>query len=109
MSRVLAILIVALTLAACDVVSNVTDIVKQAQAVEADLEKSTGLRPQVAFNWNNGQLRSVTVVFPRIHDTKSLPELADAVRSAVAKEFKQPPENIVLSFSLGKGDAKTKA
>jgi hypothetical protein len=109
MSKVLAILIVALTLASCDVVSNVTDIFKQAQAVETDLEKSTGLRPRVGADWKNGRLETVTVMFPRVHDGKPLPELADAVRTAVAKEFKQTPENIILSFSLGKGTPGTKA
>jgi hypothetical protein len=109
MSKVLAILIVALTLAACDVVSNVTDIFKQAQAVESDLEKSTGLRPRVGADWKNGRLESVTVMFPRIHDTMPAREVADAVRAAVAKEFKQTPENLILSFSLGKGAPGTKA
>jgi len=109
MSKVLAILIVALTLASCDVVNTVTDGFKQARAVETDLESSTGLRPQVGFNWNNGRLTSVTVMFPRVHNGKPLPELADAVRTAIAKEFKQTPENIVLSFSLGKGTPGTKA
>jgi hypothetical protein len=109
MPRVLAILMVALTLAGCDVVSKVTDIVKQAHAVEAELEKSTGLRPQVGINLTNGQLKLVTVEFPRIHDTKSLAEVADAVRSAIAREFKLTPENITLSFSLGKGSPGTKA
>src|SRR5262245_42974603 len=109
MSKVLAILIVALALAGCDAVNTVTDGFKQARAVESDLETSTGLRPQVGFNWNNGKLTSVTVMFPRVHNGKPLPELADAVRAAVGKEFKQTPENIILSFSLGKGSPGTKA
>jgi hypothetical protein len=29
-------------------------------------------------------------------------ELAEAVRAAVGKEFRQTPENIVLAFSLGR-------
>jgi len=44
----------------------------------------------------------VTVMFPRIDETKPLHELADAARASVAKEFKQTPNNIVLAFSLGK-------
>ena len=103
MSRILAILVIALSLAACDAVNTVTDGFKQAQAVEKDLEQSVGIKPQVGFNWNNGQLRSVTVMFPRMPDTMTLPEVAGAVRAAVGKEFKQTPDNIVLSFSLGKG------
>ena len=109
MSKVLAILIVALTLASCDAVNTVTEGFKEARAVETDLESSTGLKPQVGFSWNNGRLTTVTVMFPRIHDGKPLPALADAVRTAVAKEFKQAPENIILGFSLGKGSPGTKA
>jgi len=100
--RILAIVIFAVGLAACDAVSTMTDGAKQAQAVERDLEGSTGIRPQVGFRWHNARLVSVTVAFPRIHETKPLRELAEAVRTAVGKEFKQAPDNIVLAFSLGK-------
>jgi len=34
--------------------------------------------------------------------------VAGAVRAAVGKEFKQTPDNIVLSFSLGKGGGGVK-
>lgn len=102
MFRILAIAIVAVSLAACDSVGTVTEGFKQARAVETDLAESTGIRPQVGFNWRNGRLVSVTVAFPRIHETKTLRELAEAVRTAVGKEFKQPPDNIMLAFSLGK-------
>jgi hypothetical protein len=99
----------AVSLAACDGVSTVTVGVQQARAVENDLAESIGIRPQVGFNWRNGRLVSVTVAFPRIHETKSLRELADVVRRAVDKEFKQMPDNIVLAFSLGKAEPGTKA
>ena len=72
----------------------------RAKAVETDLEQETGLRPGVGFDWNNGRLTSVSVTFPRLVETKPVRELADTVRAAVAKEFKQTPENIVLAFSL---------
>jgi hypothetical protein len=42
----------------------------------------------------------VSVTFPRLIETEPVRELADTVRKAVAKEFKQTPENIVLAFSL---------
>jgi hypothetical protein len=102
MLRIAAILAFAIGLAACDVVSTVTEGFKEARAVESELEQSTGIRPQVGFNWNNGRLVSVTVSFPRIYDGKPLGELAEAVRSSVTTQFKQAPENIVLAFRLGK-------
>ena len=106
MSRVLAMLVIALGLAACDSVSTVTEGFKQARAVETELQQSTGLKPQVGFNWNNGRLVSVTVIYPRLHE-KPLPDLAEAVRSAVSHAFKQTPEAIVLGFTLEKAQGKT--
>ena len=109
MFRILAVAFLAIGLAACDSVSSVTDGFQQARSVENTLAESIGIRPQVGFNWSNGRLTSVTVTFPRIHETKSLRELAEAVRTAVGKEFKQTPDNIVLAFSLGKTEPGIKA
>jgi hypothetical protein len=49
-------------------------------------------------------LVSVTVFYPRIHDTKSLQELAASARTAIRHHFKETPENILLTFSAGKGE-----
>lgn len=97
------------SLAACGLISTLVDGLKYAKAVEADLKEVTGLKPQVGFNWNNGRLVLVTVTFPELYDAKPLRELAEATRSAVAKEFKQTPENIVLGFALGAGMPRTTA
>ena len=102
MCKIAAILVFAISLAACDAVNTVTEGFKHASAVESDLEESTGVRPQVGFNWNNGRLVSVTVTFPRIYEAKPLRELAERIRASVSKQFKQTPDNIVLAFSLGK-------
>jgi len=103
MFRAVVIAVLALALSACDVVSVVKDGMRQAGAVEGDLEQSTGVRPQVGFNWHNGRLTSVTVQFPKLYEAKPLGDLAGLVRAAVTKEFKQTPEAIVLSFTLDKG------
>jgi hypothetical protein len=109
MLRTLAILIFAVNLAACDAVTTVTEGYKQAQAVERTVEQSTGIKPRVGFNWNNGRLASVTVSFAGVDENKPLRELAEPVRAAVMKEFKQTPETIVLAFSLGRVQPGTKA
>jgi hypothetical protein len=109
MSRIAALLVVAVSLAGCDVFSTLIDGWKYAKAVEADLEASVGIRPAVGFKWTNGRLVFVTVTFPRLYDKKPLPELAATVRSAVASHFKQIPNDIVLGFSLGKSGAATTA
>ncbi len=107
MFRIAARLIIAASLAAglaaCDAVSSLTDGLSYARAVESDLEGTMGMKPQVGFRWSNGRLAEVSVTFPRLYYAQPMREAAEMVRAAVAKEFKQAPENIVLSFSLGKG------
>ena len=109
MIRIFAIGLLAALLAACDATSTVTEGFKQARSVESDLETATGVKPNVGFNWQNGKLTSVTVIFPAIPETKPLRELADEVRATVGKEFKQEANNVVLAFSLGKLVPSTKA
>ena len=66
MLRIAPALVIALTLAACDAVNTVTEGSVHARAVESDLEKATGVKPRVGFNWNNGRLTSVTVQYAGI-------------------------------------------
>src|SRR6516165_1705786 len=87
MIRIAAVLLVAFGLAACDAMNTMTEGFNHAKAVETDLEGSTGVRPNVGFSWNNGRLTSVTVTYPRLNETKPLPELAATIREVVTKEF----------------------
>jgi hypothetical protein len=103
MFRAVVIVFLAFALSACDAVATLKDGLQQSQAVEGDLEQSTGVKPRVGFNWRNGRLTSVTVLFPKLYETKPLGDLAGLVRAAVTKEFKQTPDAIVLSFALDKG------
>ncbi len=107
--RIFALGMFAISLTACDVTSTLTEGSKQARAVESALETSTGVKPNVGFNWQNGKLTSVTIIFPAIPETKPLRELADEVRATVGKEFKDGANNVVLAFSLGKLVPSTKA
>jgi hypothetical protein len=109
MFRIAALLAFAASLAACDMFSTLTNGISYARAVENDLEAATGSKPQVGFNWRNGRLVTVTVTFPRLYDAKPLRDVAETVRAAVGKEFKQTPEDIVLAFSFGKSGAGTVA
>jgi hypothetical protein len=102
MLRIAAALIVALALAGCDAVNTMTEGFSHAKAVEKDLEGATGVKPNVGFNWKNGSLVQVTVQFPRLIESKSLPDLAAAARESIGREFKQTPENIVLAFAIPK-------
>ena len=100
MLRMAAALSLAIGFSACDAVNTATEGFKHAKDVETDLERSTGVRPQVGFNWHNGRLVSVTVAFPGIYETKPLRDVAEAVRTSVSTQFKPQPETIVLAFSL---------
>lgn len=102
MFKIVATLAIALTLAGCDAVNTVTEGAAHARAVESDLEQSTGMRPRVGFNWNNGRLTSVTVQYPFIVQSQSLYELAKTVRASVESQFKQTPGTIVLAFVVEK-------
>lgn len=109
MLKIAAVLFLAGSLAACDVFNTLTDGWKHAKAVEAALGSTVGMRPQVGFNWRNGRLTSVTVLFPRLYEMRPLRELAATVRRAVTGEFRQRPETIVLSFSLSASNSGTMA
>jgi hypothetical protein len=102
MFRAVVIIVLAFALSGCDAFGALRDGMQYARAVEGDLEQSTGVRPQVGFNWRNGRLASVTVVFPGLYQTKPLGDLAGLVRETVTRDFKQSPDAIVLSFALPK-------
>ena len=105
MARIAALVLLAISLAGCGVADTLVDGYKHAKAVEDDLATSTGIKPQVGFNWSNGRLVAVTVSFPKLYEAKPLGELAATVRRSVTTQFQQAPENIVLAFALGKAPA----
>lgn len=107
LAKATAFVLLVVGLAGCDVVSTVTDGFKYKAAVEDDLAKATGVKPQVGFNWNNGRLVLVTVTFPKVYDGQPLGQLAETVRRAVTTEFKQTPENIELAFVISTKGAPT--
>lgn len=102
MLRMATTLVLVLALAGCDAVNTMTEGFTHAKAVEKDLEDAIGVKPNVGFNWSNGRLVQVTVQFPRLIESKSLPDLAAAARESIGREFKQTPQNIVLAFAIPK-------
>jgi hypothetical protein len=100
--KTIAILVLAGSLAGCDAVDLISKGLSYSKAAAADLERATGVKPEIGFNWHNGSLQSVTVTFPKIYVGKPLDELAGTVRQVVTKDFKQTPDTIVLAFSLDK-------
>jgi hypothetical protein len=100
--KILASVILAASLAGCGAADVISNGLSYSGAVATDLEKVTGVKPAVGFNWHNGSLQSVTVTFPNLYTARPLGELAGTVREVVAKDFKQTPDTIVLAFSLEK-------
>ena len=109
MFRIAACLVVAVSLAGCGMISTLIEGWKYAQAVETELEASTGMKPQVGFHWKNGRLIEVSVVFPALYQKKPLPELAEMVRRSVNSQFKQTANTIVLAFELEQSENSVKA
>ena len=108
MRKLIAIIVLSLSLTGCGVVNTLVDGFKSLQAVRADLEKVTGMKPSVDVSWKNGRLVSVKVNFPQLYEAKPLGELAEQVRVVVTEEFKQAPEHITISFDLaGKAPLRT--
>jgi hypothetical protein len=101
-ARSLLWLSLSLLLASCDMVSTLKDGLAQSEAMAADLDKATGSKPFVGFNWNNGKLTSVSVTYEGLPKGMALPDLAAQARAAAAKHFKQEPGQLVLAFSIGK-------
>jgi hypothetical protein len=96
----IAIVLLASGLAGCGAAELISNGLSYSKAVATELEHTTGVKPEVGFNWHNGSFASVTVTFPQVYAGKPLGELADTVREVVARDFKQTPDTIVLAFSL---------
>jgi hypothetical protein len=88
------------TLSGCGAVDTLKDGFAHSQAVSASLEKSLGAKSFVGFNWFNGTLNSVNITFQEVPNNKTLQEILSESKSAVAQEFKQNPQQIVVSFSV---------
>ena len=100
LKRLVLMAALAVALAACGPIDSLKEGFAHSQAVAASLEKSVGLKPFVGFNWNNGSLTSVNVTFQGIPDNVPLQNIAEKSRQAIISEFKQPPKQIVISFSV---------
>jgi hypothetical protein len=100
--KTIAVVALACSLGACGAVDLISQGMTYSKAVAADLKQATGTKPQVGFNWHNGKLQSVTVMFPKVYVGKPLDKLAGTVREVVARDFKQAPDTIVLGVALNK-------
>jgi len=122
LGRVAALIMLTTGLSGCDPVADAintaTDGLKESAAVATDLDADLGnptgetiiQTTEVGANWDNGRLTQVTVTFKWPYYGKPIGELAADVRKAVATEFKQKPQKILLTFEIKPGsEAQTSA
>jgi hypothetical protein len=98
--RKIFIVLLVILLAGCDIANSMKDGLKCSELAAKDLEKNIGIKPFVGFNWNNGTLTTVSVTFPSIPSSKQLEEISQLVEKSVKYNFKQEPEQIVISFTI---------
>jgi hypothetical protein len=106
-TRVAALITLAIGLFGCDpvgdAVSSATEGLNESYAVATDLSQATGEDVEAGTDIDRGSLTQVSVTFQRPYDGMPIGELAAAVRKAVATEFKQKPQKILLSFKIDPG------
>jgi hypothetical protein len=96
-----AALLLATVVCGCDVVSSVKEGMTWSNETAAAIEKQVGVRPQVGFNYQNGQLVTVTIQFGSVPSV-DVPELEKIARAAVLETFKKEPTYLIVSFSFPK-------
>jgi hypothetical protein len=67
--------VLASSLCGCGVADPNANGLSYTKAVETDVERASGVRPEVGFNRRNGSIQKVTVTFPRVYSGKPLDEL----------------------------------
>jgi hypothetical protein len=98
--RKIFIALLVILLAGCDIASSMRDGLKYSELAAKDLEKNIGIKPFVGFNWHNDTLTTVSVTFPSVPSSKQLEEISQLVEKSVKYNFKQEPEQIVISFTI---------
>ena len=99
MKTILLTFIAAILLTSCDTVEGTRDILDAQEQLRGMVEEEIGVLPLVGFNTKKGVLVDVSFAFGA-HDVadRSVSELVDAARRAVAGSFEQKPKVIYLQL-----------
>ncbi|WP_392533626.1 hypothetical protein [Nostoc sp. C117] len=100
MNKFIFFLLLSLFLSNCVAIDTLRNGFEHSQAVELDLEKSIGQKPLISFNWTNGSLTDLTVTFTSIPKDKSLKQIYELTKQSITNEFKQQPQQIIISFVI---------
>lgn len=98
MKRLLLIIFLVLLAAGCPAIDTMREGVNHSQEVADDLGKTIGTKPFVGFNWTNGSLTNVSIIFDKVPAGKTTEEIAALARDSISVRFKQEPQSITVSF-----------
>ena len=103
MQRSLLVLALVLSLAGCDKMGEVFELMEVSEAVETELQNLHGLTTKVIFNKVNGRLKTVSVVL----DQKEVADLTIAeivvmVQPTIHRHFKETPPMLSISIVIRK-------
>lgn len=99
--RFLLVLLGCLLLAACGAFGSLAELQSQSSAMTDALEKDLGVKPLVGWHYRNGSFTDVDVNFDAGKiEGMQIGELEMRVRAAVASNFKDEPQKIVVAVSF---------
>jgi major membrane immunogen (membrane-anchored lipoprotein) len=98
--RLLLVLVGTVLLAACGAFSSMAELEGQSSATADALQKDLGVKPHIGWHYYNGKLTNVNVNFDfEKVELLTVGQLESRVRAAVVSNFKDKPEQIIVSVS----------
>lgn len=92
-------LVLAITLAGCDTVEDMRDMMDARYQLEGIIKEELGIESRVGFNMNNGVLIDVSISLnAKDAAGKCVPELEKIAQSAVEKSFDSKPRAIYIQI-----------
>ena len=96
--------LLSLTLLACALLIGCGQIDKammyseQADAVAAELEDITGIRPSTSASWKNGEFREFVVEFDQVPAGFTSDDIVAHAEASIAHHFDASPRNLKVRF-----------
>ncbi len=97
--RLLMYLTLSFVLTGCNLVDNIAETQKQADATALILEKQIGTKPKIGWDIDNGTLMRLNVSFETAKISAfSVADIESKVRQATLEGFTKKPKELVVSF-----------
>ncbi len=98
------VLMFTMLLLGCNAADTITNGMKHTEAISKTLLEATGEKPFIGFNWSNGTLHNINIMFDKPPQKLTLAQIKQLAKTAVAAQFKQQPEQLIISFSFNTKD-----